>query len=111
MLLPLYTRNERIFLRDFRQTVEDAVKKNPICTMENIIELFGTPQDVVSEYMDTLDQMELCQQITKQKKLRRLLALLTILALIAFGLRIRHHYQAYISSINAIPVEIEEVIE
>ncbi len=51
LLLPIYSKQEKQFLKDFKDSVSVFIEKNPLCTMEDVIERFSEPEEVVHDYI------------------------------------------------------------
>ena len=51
LLLPIYSKAEKQFLKDFKDSVFVFIEKNPLCTMDDVIERFSEPEEVVHDYI------------------------------------------------------------
>ena len=64
LLLPIYSKAEKQFLKDFKDSVFVFIEQNPLCTMDDVIERFSTPEEVVHDYIsEALATENLCQKI------------------------------------------------
>lgn len=65
LLLPIYSKAEKQFLKDFKDSVFVFIEKNPLCTMDDVIERFSEPEEVVHDYIsEALATENLCQKFS-----------------------------------------------
>lgn len=88
LLLPLYTKKEKQFLRDFKDSVNEFSSQSPNCTMEDVIARFSTPEEVVHDYIsEALATEDLCQKIQFRRFIKKILLILLIGLLAALAVR------------------------
>lgn len=88
LLLPLYTKKEKQFLRDFKDSVNEFSSQSPNCTMDDVIERFSTPEEVVHDYIsEALATEDLCQKIQFRRFVKKILLILLIGLLAALAVR------------------------
>ena len=88
LLLPLYTKKEKQFLRDFKDSVNEFCSQSPNCTMEDVIARFSTPEEIVHDYIsEALATENLCQKIQLRRFVKKILLLLLIGILAALAVR------------------------
>lgn len=88
LLLPLYTKKEKQFLRDFRDSVNEFCRQSPNCTMEDVIARFSEPEEVVHDYIsEALATENLCQKIQFKRFVKKILLILLIGILVALAVR------------------------
>ena len=88
LLLPLYTKKEKQFLRDFKDSVNEFCSQSPNCTMEDVIARFSTPEEVVHDYIsEALATENLCQKIQFIRFVKKILLTLLIGILAALAVR------------------------
>lgn len=88
LLLPLYTKKEKQFLRDFKDSVNEFCSQSPNCTMEDVIARFSTPEEVVHDYIsEALATEDLCQKIQFRCFVKKILLILLIGLLAALAVR------------------------
>ena len=74
LLLPIYSKAEKQFLKDFKDSVFVFIEKNPLCTMDDVIERFSTPEEVVHDYIsEALATENLCQKIQFRRFVKKIL--------------------------------------
>lgn len=111
ILLPTFSKSKGKYLKDLKNSVEDYCKKNPNISMEDIINTFGTPQDIVCNYIDCMDAEQLIQQISINKLVKRAIIIFIFLVTIGcmvFSITI---YRAYLDSKNTVITSEETIIE
>ena len=88
LLLPLYTKKEKQFLRDFKDSVNEFCSQSPNCTMEDVIARFSTPEEIVHDYIsESLATENLCQKIQFRRFVKKILLILLIGILAALAVR------------------------
>lgn len=88
LLLPIYSKAEKQFLKDFKDSVFVFIEKNPLCTMDDVIERFSTPEEVVHDYIsEALATENLCQKIQFRRFVKKILLILLIGFLAALAVR------------------------
>lgn len=88
LLLPLYTKKEKQFLRDFKDSVNEFCSQSPNCTMEDVIARFSTPEEIVHDYIsEALATENLCQKFSLGALSKRILLTLLIGILAALAVR------------------------
>ena len=88
LLLPIYSKAEKQFLKDFKDSVFVFIEKNPLCTMDDFIERFSEPEEVVHDYIsEALATENLCQKIQFRRFVKKILLILLIGLLAALAVR------------------------
>ncbi len=88
LLLPIYSKAEKQFLKDFKDSVFVFIEQNPLCTMNDVIERFSTPEEVVHDYIsEALATENLCQKIQFRRFVKKILLILLIGLLAALAVR------------------------
>ena len=88
LLLPIYSKAEKQFLKDFKDSVFVFIEQNPLCTMDDVIERFSTPEEVVHDYIsEALTTENLCQKIQFIRFVKKILLILLIGFLAALAVR------------------------
>lgn len=77
-IFPKVTVEEGRFLKEFKTSLIEFTLVHPQCTYDTLIEEFGTPQDILHEYLDMHDANKLTHAIKKHNYKK--LVLLIILA-------------------------------
>lgn len=88
LLLPIYSKAEKQFLKDFKDSVFVFIEQNPLCTMDDVIERFSTLEEVVHDYIsEALATENLCQKIQFRRFVKKILLTLLIGILAALAVR------------------------
>ncbi len=96
LLLPIYGKEEKVFINDLKKAVDAYVEEHPDCTYADILERFEEPAEVVYNYIASLDQHALCKRISLRKTIKRAIIIVVIAAVATFAVRIFLHYASYI---------------
>ena len=107
LLLPIYSKEEKIFINDLRKSVDEYIESNPNCTYEEILE----PADVVFNYISCLDQHELCKKISLRKTIKRAIIIAVTVVIVTCAIRVIFLYDSYLKSVNSIITHERVVIE
>lgn len=112
LLLPIYSKAEKQFLKDFKDSVFVFIEQNPLCTMEDVIARFSTPEEIVHDYIvEALQTEDLCKKISLSRSIKRAIAVLLLLAALSTAFWGISCYKAYLDSKESIIHERVIVIE
>ena len=112
LLLPLYTKKEKQFLRDFKDSVNEFCSQSPNCTMEDVIARFSTPKEIVHDYIvEALQTEDLCKKISLSRSIKRAIAVLLLLAALSTAFWGISCYKAYLDSKESVISQELIVIE
>ena len=91
LLLPIYSKAEKQFLKDFKDSVFVFIEKNPLCTMDDVIERFSEPEEVVHDYIsEALATENLCQKIQFIRFVKKILLIGFLAALAVRTIALLH---------------------
>lgn len=102
LLLPLRRKKEKQFLKELQENVAEFIALNPNCSFADIRSHFGRPQDVVKDYLSTMDSADLCKQVCVRKRIKHAAAVILSLCLIAFLLHAGVVYKIYLDEKNQV---------
>ena len=83
------------FIDEIRSSLTDYVENNPDCDFEDLVNQFGSPEDVAREYLDSYAYSS-PKEISKKNRRRRILIIILavlLAALIAYCIDISMHTQ------------------
>lgn len=95
LLLPAFSKEEKKFLRDLLERIEDYLDENPNATMQDIENQFGTPTEIAQSYMSSLDLDVLLKRLSISHFVRRFFAIAAIcmiLGLCVYSICIKRTY-------------------
>lgn len=110
-LLPIYGKNEKRFLNDFQQTVEEYIKINADYNMNDIIDNFQDPKCIVADYINTIDSDYLSKHLKKARLIRIVSIAAFTFLLFSFMINIYLDYKSYVDFKSTIPTVEETVIQ
>lgn len=84
-LFPIFGKKERQYLKGFKETIQDYADDHPIRSTEDLINEFGTPQEVVHSYIDQADVDYLCRKIKKNTFIKRIIFIVAFCFLLFIG--------------------------
>lgn len=101
LLIPMYSKQEKNFLRDFKASVNAFVENNPSATMEEVIDRFSTPEEIVCSYLsEMLDNEKMYKRLSMTHFMKKILAIVLIATMVCSGL--------YILSLKKMANEMEQ---
>lgn len=112
LLLPIYSKAEKQFLKDFKDSVFVFIEQNPLCTMDDVIARFSTPEEIVHDYIvEALQTEDLCKKISLSRSIKRAIAVLLLLAALSTAFWGISCYKAYLDSKESVISQELIVIE
>lgn len=111
LLLPIYSKDEKIFMKDLQQSMQDYIEEHPACTYEDIVDHFEEPADVVHNYISSLDQFQLCKRISLKRTVRNAIVIVVIAVIAALCIRTALIYDVYKEAKETIITQEYTVIE
>ena len=111
ILLPVYSKSERLFIKQLSDNIEDYVDNNADVSMKDIIGQFGNPNEVVQNYIETMDTDKLIKRISSSKLIQRIFIIILITAVIGLVIFGTFCYKGYQYYKKTVVTEIETVIE
>ena len=80
-IFPKVTVEEGRFLKEFKTSLIEFTLVHPQCTYDTLEEEFGSPQDILHEYLDMHDSNKISQDI-KRMHLRKIIFRCILIAII-----------------------------
>ncbi len=110
-LLPLHTKRERMFLREMEDSVERFVEENDDGNIDSVVERFGTPLDVVHDYLSSMSEDELHKALSKSRIIKTAVIIVLIgIVIILLAIELRYE-QLYRQAQQAIVTNEEITVE
>lgn len=106
-LFPVRSKNERFYL----QNLKGQIYEYDDVTYDDLVEMFGSPIDIVKAYYDTISSEYLLKKINVKRMVSALCVLIVALMLAMTFYKMYLYQKAYEDFHTGIPTEIEEVIE
>ena len=110
LLLPAFNKEEKKFLRDLMERIEDYLDENPNATMQDIENQFGTPMEIAQSYMSSLDLDVLLKRLSISRFVRRFFAIAAICMILGLCVYSICMYKAYICYKDTLVTNSETVI-
>lgn len=84
LLLPIYGKEERKFLKDYQSAMESFLAEHPVCTPEEFTAHFESPEDACHNYISSLEQESLCKRISFRKLIIKVIICVLSIAVICW---------------------------
>ena len=110
-LLPILSKQEKRFLKDLENGISEYFSVHPNSTVEDIANEFGTPNDIVHDYIESIDLDYIIKRISTRRIIRRALICIVMLAFIVSSAFIGSIYSAYLHSLDSVITQEVTVIE
>ena len=66
-IIPFYSKDKKEFLKLLTQKIIEFSNTQPNCTYQNIIDEFGSPNEVAGSYIESLENDEIIKKLNKKK--------------------------------------------
>ena len=109
-IFPLYGRERRRFISDLKEAVESHMEDTKDGSYEGIVKHFGSPAEVVSDYIEGMDSEALYRKITYRRRITTIAVIALIAVLIGVVIDLLWDYSAYRKDVESIVVERETII-
>ena len=109
-IFPLYGRERRRFISDLKEAVESHMEDTKDGSYEGIVKHFGSPAEVVSDYIEGMDPEALYRKITFRRRITTIAVIALIAVLIGVVIDLLWDYSAYRKDVESIVVERETII-
>ena len=97
-MFPVLGKKEKAFIKKLRDDLSDYCEDNNVDTIDELYERFGTPQEIVFEYISLMEPEAMLKQINIAKLIKALVIGLLILATIItsiIGITIYSEYKTF----------------
>ena len=111
IFLPVYGKDEKQFVRNLRNDMEEYIDAHPSCSWKDICDEFETPYEAVYGYLSAFPAEDLCRSILSRKRIRIVLIIVLILSALIFTFKTYQYYLMCEDSKDNIVVYYQEVIE
>lgn len=109
--MPVYKKDEKKFLSDLKDGIQDFRIDHPDCTMDGIYDRYGTPNQVVADYLIAANPEYLNKRVFLFRTLRRIFTFIVILVFLFFSIKASLLYKSYQKSNETIIVKETTIIE
>ena len=82
-ILPVWGKGERKFVKKLHENLSDYCEDNNISVIDELYKGFGTPQEIVFEYISLMKPQEISKRINTARYIKTLVVSLISIALIA----------------------------
>ena len=70
---PKYGKKEKMYVRHLLVGVQEYILVHPICSLDELENVFGTPAEIVSSYWSEMNSEELVQEMRQNDRIRKLI--------------------------------------
>ena len=76
--LPMYTSKEKKFISDLQSSVCEYIEAKPECIMDDIVERFGTPNEIVQTYLEGVEDIDPKKLKLYRRKIKIIIGVLLV---------------------------------
>lgn len=109
-IFPLYGREKKRFINDLKEAVESYIEDTKDGSYEGIVKHFGSPAEVVGDYIEGMDSEVLYRKITFRRRILTIAGIVFIAVLVGVIFNLYWNYDAYRQAVESIVVEGETII-
>ena len=95
LLFPIMGKNEKIYIKRLQASVEDCMEESHSTSLQELYETFGSPKDVLTSYLASVDTDEISKPIKKKVYAKRFFLFLAIITLITSSICIYQRTKLY----------------
>lgn len=109
-LFPVYGKKQKIYLNTIKASINDYYDSSMPPSYEDLIDHFGSPQEIIGDYIREQDTQDLLKQVNQKRHLQGIVYILFISALVcsfSYGINC---YRAYLHCIQSEPAYYYEKI-
>lgn len=109
--LPMYSKFEKNYLKELQTSVDQFVRDHPDATFVDLLNHFGTPDQIAQKCISSLEPSDLYRRITCRMKIKRIVTLIMVLSIGAFCLYIGYLYHLYSQTTGGYAIQETTVYE
>ena len=84
-IIPIHSKDKKEFIQLLTQKIIEFSNTQPNCTYQNIIDEFGSPNEVAGSYIETLNSDEIIKKLNKKKIINIFISVIIILCISVWG--------------------------
>ena len=94
-IIPIHSKDKREFILLLSQRIKEFSNDLERCTYQDIVNEFGTPNEVAGSYIENMESNELIKKLNRKKLLKYFLSTLLILITLLWGFKMYRLNQLY----------------
>ena len=111
-IIPFYSKDKKEFLKLLTQKIIEFSNTRPNCTYQNIIDEFGSPNEVAGSYIESLENDDIIKQLNKKYIFKTLVTIIIFISIGIWCLEIYHFNKLYQNARDSIHgYWVEEITE
>lgn len=108
LLFPFLGKAEKRYLRYLRHSIDEYIDTNDPA-FDELVEYFGTPREIVHEYIMNIDVDVLYRKLRTRRILLYIFIVVLIATIVVSAFKLYYYHDLYVKSLDSIPL-IEETI-
>lgn len=86
-LIPIHSKDKNEFITLLTHRIDEFSNELSICTYQDIVNEFGTPNEVAGSYIENLDSNEIIKKLNKKKLFKCLSSTILVLIILLWGFK------------------------
>lgn len=111
LAFPVFNDDEKRFYNELKSSILAYVDKNPACTMDDLIEIFGDPKEIVIDYFDGMDSSVYFVLMRRAKYIQAAINAFMVFVIAIIVIWAAYYYGALQNSIKEVTTNENKMIE
>ena len=84
-IIPIHSKDKKEFIQLLTQKIIEFSNEHDSCSYQDIVDEFGSPNEVAGSYIETLDSDEIIKKLNKKKIINIFISVIIILCISVWG--------------------------
>ena len=84
-IIPIYSKDKKEFIQLLTQKIIEFSNEHDSCSYQDIVDEFGSPNEVAGSYIETLNSDEIIKKLNKKKIINIFISVIIILCISVWG--------------------------
>lgn len=84
-IIPIHSKDKKEFISLLTYRINEFSNELDICTYQDIVNEFGTPNEVAGSYIENLDSDEIIKKLNKKKLFKYISSIILVLIILLWG--------------------------
>lgn len=87
-IIPIHSKDKKEFIQLLTQKIIEFSNEHDSCSYQDIVDKFGSPNEVAASYIETLNSDEIIKKLNKKKIINIFISVIIILCISVWGWKI-----------------------
>lgn len=94
-IIPIHSKDKKEFISLLTYRINEFSNELDICTYQDIVNEFGTPNEVAGSYIENLDSDEIIKKLNRKKLFKYISSIILVLIILLWGFKMYRLNQLY----------------